>query len=95
MPEYPCCGYLEDLLLREQSASLLGTNVFHTVQTLERFRMVQNLQKSALAPTPGLGYLGLTLHIIKVRVILFLDICHALRAQVALLKTILNHSICS
>lgn len=64
----PVLGYLDDLLLIEQSASLLGHNISLTVHTLERFGWVFSLQKSALIPAQRLEYLGLLLDLSQARV---------------------------
>lgn len=70
----PIIRYLDNLILREHSASLLETNVSHRVHTRERFAWVQDLQKSALIPTQMLAYLVLTLDTIQARVILYLTL---------------------
>lgn len=62
----------------------------HTVHTLERFKRILNLQKSALIPDQGVEYLGLILDTAQLRVIPPPGKCHALRTQVDLLKTLTN-----
>lgn len=62
--------YFEGLLLREQSAKDLEDNVSLTLQLLQRFRWILNLQKLSVVPTHQLEYLGLVLDTYWTRVFL-------------------------
>lgn len=89
---YPCFRALGPLS-EGTICSFLETNIPHTVYTLERFRRVLNIQKSALNPAQGLEYLGLILDTSQLRVILPPGKCHALRTQVDFPQTLTNRLI--
>lgn len=68
--DIPIVGCLDDLLLREQLAQKLTSNFQLTVQVLERFSWVLNLQKLALVPTKSLKYLVIVLNMVQAKILL-------------------------
>lgn len=63
-------GYLDDLLLKEKSAQALLNNSALTVQRLQGFSWIPNLQKLLLELTHHLEYLSLVLDVAQARVFL-------------------------
>lgn len=63
-------GYLDDLLLRDQSVLSLRQNVAFVVHTLEHLGWLLNYEKSALEPVQSLEYLGVVLDIVQAKVFL-------------------------
>lgn len=78
-------GYLDDLLLRAASASELREDVAKTMQTLQEFGLLLNIQKSVLLPTQCLEYLGLILGSAKAKVFLPVSKLQILHSVVRLL----------
>lgn len=60
-PGFPIVGYLDDLLLREQSSHALLDTMSVTVQTLQGFGKILSLQKLLLELVYFLEYLGIFL----------------------------------
>lgn len=63
-------GYLDNLLLIDQSSSGLGQNVARAVHFLEHLGWFLNLEKSALQPVQSLKYLGLIVDTVQENVFL-------------------------
>lgn len=79
-------GYLDNLLLREQSILHLDHNVSLMVRSLER--LVLNLWKPALVQAHRLEYLELLLDTFQMKVILFLEKSLALGNEAAFLRSL-------